>query len=375
MNIAYHSPRFNCRSLSKLSCIEIILHIFAWLFVFLLPQAVGFNETGRRHLMHFLLMLGGPLSMGFTFYANYLWLIPKYYTQAWGTTALKKRLSFVQWNILLITFSLTFHLCWIAFLPKFFPSDELFSHCLVLETITNTSSAQFFMFVRSLIMLLLSMGLAIFIRLGKTTHKAQEERIRAEKKLILSQISPHFLLNTLNNIYALVQIDTQRAREHIHRLSKLLSYVLYETQLETTTLQQEANFIIQYIELIKLRVGPNVTINYHIHLTDMGEAKIPPMLLHPLIENGFKHGITNEAPCHISLNLSAKANVIRLEIRNSNNPKAQNERHVEGLGIHLTKQRLEAQFAKNYLLNMQVTPDGKEYHTRLIIRLESRQKN
>lgn len=117
------------------------------------------------------------------------------------------------------------------------------------------------------------------------------EKKQAELLFLKSQINPHFLFNTLNNIYSLSQYQPQLVSESILRLSKILRYLLYETSYEFITIDKEIKILTDYIDLEKLRYNKTVSIDFNSEIEDFSEM-IPPLLLIPLVENAFKHGVS-----------------------------------------------------------------------------------
>lgn len=129
-----------------------------------------------------------------------------------------------------------------------------------------------------------------------TQLKYEGQKVLAEKKqaellFLRSQINPHFLFNTLNNIYSLSQYQPQLVSESVLRLSKILRYLLYETASEFTTIDKEVKILTDYIDLEKLRYNETVVITFNSEIEDFSEM-MPPLLLIPLVENAFKHGVS-----------------------------------------------------------------------------------
>ena len=122
-------------------------------------------------------------------------------------------------------------------------------------------------------------------------QQARLEKKQAELLFLKSQVNPHFLFNTLNNIYSLSQYQPQLVSESVLRLSKILRYLLYETGNEFITIDKEIKILTDYIDLEKLRYNEAVTINFNYEIENFSEM-MPPLLLIPLVENAFKHGIS-----------------------------------------------------------------------------------
>ncbi len=122
--------------------------------------------------------------------------------------------------------------------------------------------------------------------------EAERNRTEAELKNLRNQLNPHFLLNTLNNIYALIAFDTDKAQQAVQELSKLLRYVLYDNQQTYVPLGKETDFIRNYIELMRIRLSSNVQMTTQIDILPDSQTLIAPLIFISLIENAFKHGIS-----------------------------------------------------------------------------------
>ncbi|MDX1673063.1 MAG: sensor histidine kinase, partial [Balneolaceae bacterium] len=143
-------------------------------------------------------------------------------------------------------------------------------------------------------------ALAAFIKIGKhwyeqdlESRQLQKDKLEAELKFLRSQIHPHFLFNTLNNLYALTLKKSEEAPEVVLRLSDLLNYMLYEGAEWTVPLRKELELIESYISLEKIRYGNRLNVSFRVH-GEIEQEVIPPMLLLPFVENSFKHGISQE---------------------------------------------------------------------------------
>ncbi|WP_431216910.1 sensor histidine kinase [Puia sp. P3] len=127
------------------------------------------------------------------------------------------------------------------------------------------------------------------IRLRRSAQRLLIEKQAAELNFLKSQTNPHFLFNTLNNIYSLARDKSDLAPESIMRLSKILRYMLYETGSPFTAIEQDLKIIGDYIALERLRYDDTLRVNFNYDIEDMKQA-LPPLLLMPLVENAFKHG-------------------------------------------------------------------------------------
>lgn len=185
------------------------------------------------------------------------------------------------------------------------------------------------------------------------TEKAQEQ-LEAEISILKEQVNPHFLFNTLNNIYSMSLYDSAKTPEMILKLSQLISYMLYECKDEEVILEKEIQFIRNYIDLESVRVEDIAQISFNISGEDPGH-KIPPLLFIPLIENAFKHGISTEkSTSEININLDVSKHKIVLKITNPTDSSASDTENNEhgGLGIENVKKRLELLFPNRYKFNI-----------------------
>lgn len=197
-------------------------------------------------------------------------------------------------------------------------------------------------------------------------QRAEVARQKAELKGLRNQISPHFLLNTLNNIYALAAINTERTQKAVMQLSQLLRHTLYDNQQEMVTLLSEAKFISSYIDLMKLRLTSSVKIETNINVDESSNTMVAPLLFISLVENAFKHGVAATGESSINISLYEDARSIVCDISNSNNPKMSSDRSGHGIGLHLVQQRLESIYKGRYSWVKGVDNDNI-YHSKIII--------
>lgn len=156
-----------------------------------------------------------------------------------------------------------------------------------------------------------------YIGLKRAALQLQIEKQEAELNYLKSQTNPHFLFNTLNNIYSLSREKSELAPESILRLSKILRYMLYETTGDYIAVEQELKIINDYIALEKLRYDETLSLSYNEDIENMNQS-IPPLLLIPLIENAFKHGASETvSQPFVNIHLSIKNKLLILVVKNS----------------------------------------------------------
>ena len=180
-----------------------------------------------------------------------------------------------------------------------------------------------------------------FRMLKETAQKLRIEKQEAELNYLKSQTNPHFLFNTLNNIYALAKDKSDLAPTSILQLSKILRFMLYETNVDFIAIEQELKIMDNYIALEKLRYDDSLTVNFNHTIEDMKQA-IPPLLLIPLIENAFKHGVseTRNQP-FVNIHLSIKENQLLFIVKNSSEVFDNQGFVKENIGLSNLRRQLE----------------------------------
>lgn len=178
--------------------------------------------------------------------------------------------------------------------------------------------------------------------------KAEKESIKNKMDFLQTQISPHFFMNTLNNIHALVDIDTEEAKASIIKLSQLMDYMLYESQTTEVPLKQEMDFICSYVALMKLRFTDDVDIQLNIP-NELPNVTIPPLLTIAFIENAFKYGISYTKTSFIHMHIQVDEEHYFMHVQNSIRPDKE-ERKNSGIGIENTRHRLDLIYGDRYSL-------------------------
>ncbi|MDE6028618.1 MAG: histidine kinase [Muribaculaceae bacterium] len=169
--------------------------------------------------------------------------------------------------------------------------------------------------IRDGIMMILAMALAYAIRFGKEKEyihtrelELNAERRQIELQSLKAQLNPHFLFNSLNNIYALIGFAPDRAQESLHALSSMLRFMIYDSS-ESVTVEKEAQFIGEYVELMRLRMGDSCHLEYALSESLPSDARIAPLLYVTLVENAFKHSVANEHGYFIRISLYTSVGV------------------------------------------------------------------
>ena len=212
----------------------------------------------------------------------------------------------------------------------------------------------------------------------KWQHDAQirqtleQQRVSSELSVLKAQINPHFFFNTLNNIYALTLLDGEQARVAIHRLSRMMRYVLYDTAGGLTLLSQEIAFVQDYITLMQLRLDERVTVTFE-KPDPIRDVPVAPMLLLPFLENAFKHGVaaTQKSSIFVALR-QPSAQVLELEVRNSLLPMpATDLAGSNGIGLANTRRRLDLLYPGRFTLLVEPNTPAHEFRVHLTLQVVS----
>jgi LytS/YehU family sensor histidine kinase len=210
-------------------------------------------------------------------------------------------------------------------------------------------------------------GLKISMRwanLEQEKFKLQKENVENQMAFLKNQVSPHFFMNTLNNIHALIDIDAEEAKDSIIKLSKLMRHLLYDSEEKLTPIKKEVEFIQSYIELMRLRFTDKVNIEVDIP-EDIPDKSIPPLLFTSLLENAFKHGISYNQISFVKIVMSFSENRLNFIIENSNHPR--DREASSGIGIENTKKRLSLLYKDNF--DLEILEDKEIYKVNLSIPL------
>ena len=201
-------------------------------------------------------------------------------------------------------------------------------------------------------------------------QRLEQQRVSSELLVLKAQINPHFFFNTLNNIYALTLLDGEQARVAIHRLSRMMRYVLYDTAGGLTLLSQEIAFVQDYITLMQLRLDERVTVTFE-KPDPVHDVPVAPMLLLPFLENAFKHGVAATQKSSIFISLCQPAAILlELKVRTSLLPApATDLAGSNGIGLANTRRRLDLLYPGRVTLLAEPNPAAHEFRVHLILQL------
>ena len=343
----------------------LILHVLCWSVLIIVPMFFhSSNDDWLVVINRYYRWLGNPLAYMLVFYLNYLWVVPRFLLKRNWKMFLLINLFVIVSGIFVMD---VWHWCGVKFLPE----------------INNAQpSRPFIRFPRyfwAAMILILIIALAVAVRMiqrwqhiEEARKEAEAARAEAELSNLRNQLNPHFLLNTLNNIYALIAFDQSKAQTAVGELSKLLRHVLYENQQDFVPLCKEADFMRNYIELMKIRVTDNVKIDANINVQPDDSTPVAPLIFISLIENAFKHGISPQGTGNIKIDLNQVDGDITCEIHNTCYPKRENDKSGSGIGLEQVSRRLELMYPDRYTWEKGKTEDGKEYYSKITIKKEEK---
>ncbi len=319
------------------SRVKFFTHLIVISMLFILPEVIMNYSMPRRHAE----LMWGVYFKAFlymiVFYTNYYLIIPR-------TIEPPKRqiLAFVSWNVLLVLATVIVnYIGWYVMFPEHRMFHKMFSPAPLSRMLMVITS---FM-LRDIVMFVLTIALSVAMKLSEgwdyiEKHKQQLEASQRAEELdnLKSQLNPHFLFNTLNTIYALIAVSPAEAQDAVHRLSKLLRYVLYENP-AMVKLSAEIDFARNYIALMENRL-PAGSVETEFAPEAESDVDVPPLLFIVLIENAFKHGnaARGTEPVRISITRGNDGSVV-CRTRNRFVP-GKSEAEEGGIGLSNLRRRL-----------------------------------
>ena len=333
-----------------------LCHVALWAFLFLSPLTY-WRGTGIK-FVQYLMYCMQPLMLMIIFYANYLYLAPRFFVAG------KHRYDLLINLVMITTFGIALHY-WTDYANNLYGVHVRFDDAISDVTNILRDCLNFAIFAGG------STALALARKWFTADQKLQESeaaRAKAELYNLRSQINPHFLLNTLNNIYALTAIDQERAQDAIQQLSKMLRHMLYDNQESSVALSDELQFLENYISLMKIRLSANVDVTFTYNVEVPG-VRIAPLIFISLIENAFKHGVSPTEQSFVHIEINATDHDINCRIENSNHPKSNQDRSGHGIGLNQVQRRLDLAYPNRYTWVKGTNEDGSIYTSAIHIDL------
>ncbi len=354
------------KKLISRSLIRVLLHILAWAILLGIPlYLIKRWDAGKDFVWIYYTntLIGGTI-----FYINYLGLIPRFFF----TSRIKYYISVLM---LVIGF--------------YFISDQ--SNRLIFKYVPNEKRMEeahkqhrdephgrppfrqihlFNYAFTSVFLIFFSLGLRMIERneaIEKRQKELEKEKLNSELAFLKNQISPHFFFNTLNNIYSLIGINTGDAQNAVLKLSKLMRYLLYDSEQGLSQISSEIDFMNNYIDLMRLRMSDKVKL--HVDFPKKFEnTAIPPLLFIPFIENAFKHGISYREKSFIDIAMEVEKDWITFTCRNSIVRRAEETgADRSGIGLENVGKRLALLYPGNHELF--IDKSNAAFHVILKIRI------
>jgi two-component system LytT family sensor kinase len=222
----------------------------------------------------------------------------------------------------------------------------------------------------ALFLIFFSLGLRILERhsqIEKIQKELEKEKLNSELALLKNQISPHFFFNTLNNIYSLIGINAGDSQKAILRLSRMMRYLLYETDQGSVKLSSEIEFMTNYIDLMKLRMSDKISLSVDFP-REYDDPDIPPLLFIPFIENAFKHGISFRDNSFIEVKMTCSEGKISFRCANSkplNSNRTDN--NSTGIGLGNVRKRLDLLFPGKHELTINKSENIYEVFLNILV--------
>lgn len=196
------------------------------------------------------------------------------------------------------------------------------------------------------------------IRSSTRTLRLERDNLNLEVSFLRSQLNPHFLFNTLNNIYSLSIRNDALASDLIMHLSEMMRYTLYDSNTDKVPLDMEAEFLKNYVELESVRYGKNASIQFNCDTDKIGDHLVAPLLMFPFVENAFKysHSTTNDK-CWIHASMEVVERQLRFEIANSKGEQPAGKKVAGGIGLSNTRKRLILLYPDQHTLHIENNPE------------------
>ena len=326
--------------------LNVFSHLLVWLVLFSMPLVLSSGqEEINRIIAHFWVPL---FFYAIIFYLNYYVLIDTFLFT-------KKTLLFVIINVGLIA----------LFLVLKEQIEQSFFQDIIRKQLNKEGGGppfKLFIYVQMLSYiapLLFSIAMKTtkrWVKIDTERKEAENFKLQSELQHLHYQLQPHFFFNSLNNIYSMVDLSPDQAKKSIHSLSKLMRYMLYDTNLEEVLLSKEIDFMKKYIDLMKLRISDKTEVSYNFP-TEETRIKVAPLLFISLIENAFKHGVSASKESKIEIEMTCDKSNVKFILKNNNFPKKTNDKSGSGIGIVNLEKRLQLLYPGKHKFETKVIDD------------------
>ncbi|MGA3014302.1 MAG: sensor histidine kinase [Bacteroidales bacterium] len=347
----------------KTKFVTIFVHLTAWVIFLTLPYIfrprIGPEFAVNEQIIFSLRLVSFNLFLIFVFYFHGYWMIPQLVLK-------KKWLIYIGLQILiLVSFVFFRELLFMMSPPEHEPFQMIHVPKLDFELFKPARGNSIFLYI---VIVIISGGVRIvqeWIKAEKRATQIETERMAMELSLLRSQINPHFLFNTLNNIYSLALIKSEMTADAVLKLADIMRYFTEDSNSDKVALNREVNYLRHYIELQRIRLESKMKII--INLTgDFSKYSIPPLILMPFVENAFKYGTSSHHDTEICISLMVINDILKFKVIN----RIYTERikpEATGLGISNTRQRLQHIYPGKH--SLEIVDNGKIFNVFLSIHL------
>ncbi|MEM9886215.1 MAG: histidine kinase [Bacteroidota bacterium] len=290
-------------------------------------------------------------------YFNVYYLIPEYLSKN----------KFLSYSLLMIASCLLITPIREAALYTFY---EVSDNASAQRELLDTVPLQFILFFLAVSFSTIVKIVIDWARHIRERQELQTRTMQSELRFLKSQINPHFLFNTLNNLYALTLKKDDKAPEIVIKLSEMMRYMLYECNEKRVPLQKEINYIRNYLDLESLRQGKNVSIHFEVN-GRVSDQQIAPLMFIPFLENSFKHGLNHHITkgyVHITLNVDEKEINFNIENSKANRVNTPTRGKSGGIGLVNVRRRLDLLYPEQYDLSTEDAPNS--YAANLLLTLD-----
>jgi two-component system, LytTR family, sensor kinase len=340
--------------------VKVLLHAVFWFYIFAWHNVIGsfFKADAWRGINYYFdpLSISHYILYSCTFYFNYFFILPVFYK----TNQIAK--AWIGWMLLLLAF--------IGF--RYLFQEVLFLKWFGIKNYGDNTTIGYYIYDNIYFGGLLIVMSVLFwiiddnIKSQKEKYLLLEQKKSAELAFLKNQVNPHFIFNTLNNIYALVSSKSDKALPSIEKLSHLMRYMYKDSDAEQVSLQREIEYINSFIELQIIRLNNKESVQYHFE-GNIANQTIAPLLLIPFIENMFKHGVLNNPEKPLQIKITVINNNLSLHTVNYINNNIKD--NSSGIGLNNVKKRLALLYPEHILLIQQ---DENIYQCNLQLNLDKK---
>ncbi len=350
--------------------VRIVAHVCIWIILYILHVLLVKSNYGESWPVCFIFAFRNIFFIAFSFYFLMYLVIPKWILKGQyilGIIGLIMplvvySLSSYYVNVLVLKY-LTIHNPYVSNQCRQIVSEGAFTQTAMLRMIRNSWAA----LTAILPCIVAKLGLD-FLRNITRILRLEKDQLDMELNFLKAQLNPHFLFNTLNNIYMLSLKGAEQAPDLILHLSEMMRYTLYESDTAKVDLQHEVAFMRNYTELERVRYGAKANIVFDCNEEEITDQQISPLLMFPFLENAFKYGhVGQDGKCHVLININANGQLVTMSVSNSKSETSNQPKEVGGIGQANSRKRLELLYPEKYTLD--IRDEGNIYSVTLSINL------